>query len=324
MPGFWPFKPSSVSEPAVSIILPTYNGQPYLREAVESVRAQTFTNWELIVIDDGSTDDSVSWLESLPEPRLRILTSEHIAHRARLRNRGIDAARAQWIAFNDSDDRWMPKKLERQLEYHAARPDLQWSYTGRAVIDADGKPFHHPQHKPWRPHSGRIVLPLLAFEAQIALPSVLVRRSLLGRVGGFADQRWGEDYELWVRLAQAAECGLVDEPLVEIRAHPSTSAGRPEVILAYLEVHHRVARTSPDPAERRVARRQQAHEALRLGRHLIGRRRFGPAFDAFFVALWRRPLYPAAWLALLRGVLSFGRHVVMRSRPAQRGKTTLG
>ena len=303
-----------MSDPAVSIILPTYNGLPYLREAIESVRAQTFTNWELIVIDDGSTDESVGWLESLREARLRILASEHIAHRARLRNRGIAVARAQWIAFIDSDDRWKANKLERQLEYHAARSELQWSYTSRAVIDANGNFFHHPQHQPWRPHSGRILRPLLVFDAKIALPSVMVRRSLLDRVGGFADQRWGEDYELWIRLAQDAECGLIDEPLVEIRAHPSTSAGRPEVIQAYLEIHKRLARTAHDPLERRIARQQQAQDALRLGGNLIGRRQFAPAFAALFSALRLRPFHPTAWHLLVRGALSFGKHAVNRSR----------
>ena len=296
----------------VSIVLPTYNGLPYLREAIESVRAQTFTNWELIVIDDGSTDDSVGWLESLGEARLRVLASEHIAHRARLRNRGIAAARAPWIAFIDSDDRWKADKLERQLAYHAARSDLQWSYTGRTIIDTNGNLFHHPQHRRWQPHRGRILLPLLVFDAKIALPSVLVRRSLLQRVGGFADQRWGEDYELWIRLAQEAECGLVDEPLVEIRAHPSTSAGRPEVIQAYLEIYERLARTAGDPAARRIARQQQAKDAVRLGQSLIGRRQFAPAFAALFSALRLRPWHPAAWRSLLRGAVSFGKHALIR------------
>ena len=303
-----------VSEPAVSIILPTYNGLPYLREAIESVRAQTFANWELIVIDDGSTDDSVRWLESLPEPRLRILTGEHIAHPARLRNRGIASARAPWIAFIDWDDRWKANKLERQLDYHAARPELQWSYTGRVIIDADGNPFHHPRHRPWQPHSGRILLPLLALDAKIALPSVLVRRSLLDRVGGFADQPWSADYELWIRLAQAVECGLVDEPLVEIRAHPSYTAGRPEVIEAYLEIHQRVARTARDPLERRVARQQQANDGVRLGRNLIGRRQFAPAFAALIGALRLRPWHAAAWSSLMRGVLSFGKQQLIGPR----------
>jgi glycosyltransferase involved in cell wall biosynthesis len=303
-----------VIEPAVSIILPTYNGLPYLREAVESVRAQTFTNWELIVIDDGSTDGSLGWLESVDDARLRILANEHIAHRARLRNRGLAAARAPWIAFIDSDDRWKANKLERQLEYHDASPALQWSYTGRVIIDASGHIFHHPQHQPWQPHSGQILVPLLAFDARIALPSVIVRRSLLDRVGGFADQRWGEDYELWIRLAQQADCGLIDEPLVEIRAHPSTSAGRPEVIQAYIDIYERLARTAEDPAARRMARQQQVKDAVRLGQNLIGRRQYPPAFAALFGALARRPFEAAAWRALLRGVLSFAKHAVTGRR----------
>jgi glycosyltransferase involved in cell wall biosynthesis len=303
-----------VSEPVVSIILPTYNGLPYLREAVESVRAQTIRDWELIVIDDGSTDDSVCWLESLAEPRLRLLTSEHIAHRAQLRNRGIAAARAEWIGFIDSDDRWKANKLERQLAYHTTRPELQWSYTGREIIDTNGAPFHHPQHLRWRPHSGRILRPLLAFDARIALPSVLVRRSLLDRVGGFSDQRWGEDYDLWIRLAQEVECGLIDEPLVEIRAHPSTSAGRPEVIQAYLAIYERLAQTAHDPIDRRIARRQLAKDSIRLGRNLVGRRQFAPAFAALFKALRLRPFDVVAWQSLIRGALSFGKYAVLRQR----------
>jgi glycosyltransferase involved in cell wall biosynthesis len=306
--------PPDVSEPAVSIILPTYNGLPYLREAIDSVRAQTFTDWELIVIDDGSTDDSVAWLASLSDARLRVLESEHVGHRASLRNRGIGAARAPWIAFIDSDDRWRANKLERQLEYHAARPALQWSYTGRVIIDANGDPFDHPQHQAWQPHRGRILLPLIALDARIALPSVLVRRSLLDRVGGFADQRWGEDYELWIRLAQATECGLIDEPLVEIRAHPSTSAGRPEVIQAYLEIYDRLSRTADHPRERRAARQQYGRNALRLGKNLIGRRQFRRAFIALFDALRARPFDPAAWSSIVRGILSFGRHALTRRR----------
>jgi glycosyltransferase involved in cell wall biosynthesis len=299
-----------VSEPAVSIILPTYNGLPYLREAVDSVRTQTFTNWELIVIDDGSNDDSVDWLESLRDTRLRILASEHTAHRARLRNRGIAEARAPWIAFIDSDDRWKANKLERQLEYHAQRPELPWSYTARVVIDANGNVFDHPLHQPWRPYSGRILVPLIRFDATIALPSVIVRRSVLERLGGFADQRWGEDYELWIRLAQQAECGLIDEQLVEIRSHGSTSAGRPEVMQAYLEIHKQLARSADNPVERRIARRQQATDAIRLGRNLIGRRQFAAAFATLLGALRLRPFDVSLWRLALRGALSFGKHAL--------------
>lgn len=291
--------------PVVSIILATYNGLPFLREAVDSVRAQTFADWELIVIDDGSTDDSVAWLESLRDERVRVLRCEHTGNRGRLRNRGVAAARGRWIAFNDSDDRWRPEKLERQLAYHAARPELGWSYTGRTVIDVHGQPFANPLHRPWVPHSGWILRPLLSFDAAIALPAVLVDRSLLEQAGCFWDHAWGEDYELWIRLAKEAECGLIDEPLVEIRGHASTSAGRPEVPRAYVEVLRRFAAVTQDPVERRIALLEQVRQTARLGRWLIGRRDFRPAFAALFMALRIRPFDLDAWRALVRGVAKY-------------------
>jgi glycosyltransferase involved in cell wall biosynthesis len=299
--------------PLVSIILPTYNGMPYLREAVESVRAQTFRNWELIVIDDGSSDDSVTWLASIDDPRIHVLKSEHTGQRGRLRNRGLGVARGEWIAFNDSDDRWRPEKLERQLAYHAEHPELRWSYTGRAVIDRTGRLRTHPPDR-WVPHQGRILTRLLRFEAAIALPSVLVSRSLLEQVGGFWDHPWGEDYELWVRLAQQVECGLIDEPLVEIRAHHSTSAGRPEVPRAYMQVYGRVMATTNDPIERGIARRERVRQGVRMANTLIGKRELRPAFAALFQALQRRPFDPGAWRTLLRGSAVFARSLLGQSR----------
>jgi glycosyltransferase involved in cell wall biosynthesis len=297
--------------PVVSIILPTYNGMPYLREAVASVQAQTFPDWELIVIDDGSTDDSLAWLESMDDPRLHIIRSEHTGHRAQLRNRGIAAARAEWIAFLDADDRWAPNKLKRQLAYHAEHPALEWSYTGRHLIDAEGRTRQHPKHRPFQPHSGWILRPLLTLDATIALPSVIVRRRLLERAGGFADQRWGEDYELWLRLAQQSQCGLIDEPLTEVRSHLSTSAGRPEVPRAYVEIHRRIAATAADPIDRRIAREQQARHGVRLGQNLISRRDYAGAVKALTNAIRAQPSNHSAWLWLARCVASFGRHTLL-------------
>jgi glycosyltransferase involved in cell wall biosynthesis len=298
--------------PQVSIILPTYNGIPYLREAIESVRSQTFSNWELLVIDDGSTDDSVSWLESLADSRIRILHNEHTGHRARLRNRGLANARGEWIAFNDSDDRWRPEKLERQLAYHSAHPALRWSYAGRTVIDRDGLLLAEPSRR-WAPHSGSILKPLLRLEATIALPSVFIQRALLEQVGGFGDEAWGEDYELWIRLAQQESCGLIDEPLVEIRSHPSTSAGRPEVPRAYIEIYRGVAAGASDPGVRRIARREQVRQGVRLGRTLIGRRDFKRAFGALIEAFRIRPFDSGVWRALFRGLTIYALHSLRRA-----------
>lgn len=300
--------------PAVSIVLPTYDRLDYLKEAVQSVQSQTITDWELIIVDDGSRDATVAWVESLTDPRIQLIRCEHTANRAHLRNRGISVARARWIGFLDSDDRWRPHKLERQLAYHAAYPGLRWSYTGRSLIDAEGRESVDPRRKQWVPHAGWIVQPLLQLDATIALPGVLVERALLQDMGGFDETRlFVEDYELWLRLAQRAECGLIDEPLIEVRAHQSTSAGRPEVDLGFMEVHRRFAATTPDPALREIARQQEAFFAMRAAGRWTDRREWARAAAALGTALRRRPADPRAYRGAARLVWRMLRAVINRS-----------
>src|SRR2546421_610268 len=101
----------------VSVILPTYDRLPLLREAVESVRAQTWADWELVVIDDGSTDGTAEYLTELAsvDPRVRVLRRPHRGNPARLRNEAVAASTGEYVAFQDSDDVWEPEKLARQL-----------------------------------------------------------------------------------------------------------------------------------------------------------------------------------------------------------------
>src|ERR1051325_6471809 len=101
--------------PVVSIVIPTYNRLDYLVEAIESVRSQTVGDWELVVVDDGSTDGSVARIEAMGDPRIIVVTRAHTGNRAALRNAGVARSRADWIAFLDSDDLWAPDKLATQL-----------------------------------------------------------------------------------------------------------------------------------------------------------------------------------------------------------------
>jgi glycosyltransferase involved in cell wall biosynthesis len=116
--------------PSVSVVIPTYNCESYLRQAVQSVFDQTYTNWEAIVIDDGSTDGTASYLDSVAGDRVRVLNHAHCGNPARLRNVGIAAARGAHIAFLDSDDVWFPQKLKAQLEHLLAPP---CAATGGAI-----------------------------------------------------------------------------------------------------------------------------------------------------------------------------------------------
>jgi len=287
--------------PQVSIILPTYNRLAYLKEAVDSVRAQTCASWELIVVDDGSRDNSLAWLESLDDSRIISVPRPHTGHKSQVRNAGLSRARADWIAFIDSDDRWTPRKLERQLAFHAANPSVRWSYTGRAFIDADGEHLPDSRFKPWKAHSGWILRQVISLEANIALPSVMVARALLRDVGGF-NEAWqsAEDYELWLRLAEVCECGLVDEHLLEVRKHRSATFQRPDVSLGFAAMFESFAKRSTDPALRATARTRAAYHAVDATNRLAVLRRWVDATEALALAIRLRPLAPFAYRAAAR------------------------
>lgn len=288
--------------PAVSIILPTYDRLAYLREAVQSVLDQTAGDWELIVVDDGSTDESVAWLESLQEPRVSVVREQHTGNRSAIRNLGVERARGRWIAFLDSDDRWHPEKLQRQLALHGANPRYRWSYTGYRLIDATGSVRVPPtSHKPWHARSGWILEREIALEANIALPSVMIDRAFFREAGGFDETFfWAEDQELWFRLAKRAECGVVDEPLLEIRLHRSPSALEPDLCLGYAQLCRTIADRTNDPALRETMRTRQAYKTVDAVGMLATLRRWSDARVALVIAFRVRPLGPFVYKAALR------------------------
>jgi glycosyltransferase involved in cell wall biosynthesis len=244
--------------PFVSAIIPTYNRLPLLLEAVESVRAQTFADWELIVADDGSTDGSAEAVEALGDPRIRVVRLAHEGDEGIARNAGAAAARGEWLAFLDSDDVWTPDKLEVQLAA-TLRAGVGWSYAGVEMMDEEGRtvPFRSGGN---RTVSGRIVREVLTFEATPFIVTLMVTRALFDRVGGFTERllpRADQDFAL--RLAESAEALGLPHALARVREHP----GR---ITRSIESPHEkstrvyalfLARTS-DPELRRVAEAQIA------------------------------------------------------------------
>jgi glycosyltransferase involved in cell wall biosynthesis len=277
--------------PIVSIILPTYDRLAYLREAVASVQAQTVPDWELFIVDDGSTDDTAAWVQSLDDTRITLITRAHTGNKAMLRNLGIAAATTTRIAFLDSDDRWPAGKLERQIAFHDANPRVRWSYTGRSFIDGDGAPIPSTRFRAWEPHSGWVLDKVVSHRAAIALPSVMAERSLLREVGGF-DESFGsaEDYELWVRLAECAECGVIADELLEVRKHRAILTQRPDVALGFARIYHELALRTSDPRLRSEARRREAASAVDAAERLGERGQWRAAAQAVFRAARIHPL----------------------------------
>jgi len=203
------------------VVLPTFNRLRFLRPAIESLYAQTFTDWELVIADDGSDAETRQFLRDMAErDRVRVVWLAHSGRPAKVRNAALRVARGEYVAFLDSDDLWAARKLERQIEALRLRANCRWSYTGFLRVDAAGNPLPEETHRHWEPHQGEIFQQVVTGRASIRTPSVLAARKLIEQAGEFDEALLSaEDYDLWMRLALYSEVAVVDEPLVFVRYH---------------------------------------------------------------------------------------------------------
>jgi glycosyltransferase involved in cell wall biosynthesis len=256
--------------PTVSIVIPTYQRLDYLKEAVESVFAQTYTDWELIVVDDGSTDGTAQWLESLGDARVVVITVQHTGNPSRVRNIGVARGTGEWIAFLDSDDLWAREKLTRQLASLAEQPSRRWSCTGVSFIDANGDAIAQRAGAPYSAHSGWILEKLITFAAAATMPTLMVRRSLFDEIGGFDESViLRQDYDLELRLAARDEIHALPDALTLVRHHDGrTTSNRRVADLhdANELVIRRVARSTESARIRALCRRQCAVQLVQLAR----------------------------------------------------------
>jgi glycosyltransferase involved in cell wall biosynthesis len=236
--------------PLVSVVMPIYNAARYLDAAIHSIRAQTLTDLELILVDDGSTDDCdhIICQHASVDERIVVLRLPRAGISTAL-NHGIVAARAALIARMDADDEAMPERLDRQVAAMRARPLVAALGTGLEVIDADGHvvstatPFCDPEE----------IRELLLQANCLAHPAVMMRRDVVLAAGGYRPAFTAcEDYDLWLRLSEHHELSNLQEPLLRYRSHEDQSSvqKRPVRLLQALAAQHaaRVRRAGlPDP-----------------------------------------------------------------------------
>jgi glycosyltransferase involved in cell wall biosynthesis len=228
----------------------TKNYARYLPAAVGSVVGQTFADWELIVVDDGSTDDTPAAVRPfLSDRRVRYVRSDRLGQ-TRAKNLGVRLGRAQLVAFLDADDVWLPTKLEKQLAVFQSQPDTGVVFSLRSLIDGDGKPFPPRPDSP--PCRGRVLHELFV-QNFVCFSSAVVRRQILSHVGAL-DPRLdlAIDYDLWLRVAKHYAFDYVPEQLVQYRTgHGNLSsklADRVAIALSIMqraEVHYRVGEDVP-------------------------------------------------------------------------------
>jgi len=193
----------------ISVVIPTYNRVSFLKEAIDSVLSQTYRNLELIVVDDGSTDDTPKLLSSYGD-KIWVITQANKGPSA-ARNRGIKAAKREWLAFLDSDDVWKLDKLEKQVQFIKDNPDIKICQTEEIWI-RNGKRVN--PRKKHEMHSGWIYeqcLPLCI----VSPSSVMIHKDVFAKVGLFDETMLAcEDYDLWLRIAPHYPICLVRKKLI--------------------------------------------------------------------------------------------------------------
>ena len=187
-----------MTSPTVSVVIPTYNHAPLLKKALESVLTQTFLDWEVVVINNFSTDDTIQIVESLDDPRVSIVNFQNSGVIAASRNEGLRRAKGKYIAFLDSDDLWYPTKLQKCIE----KTCLGFSFVahGELWVSDDGT----RRSVMYGPASRATYKSLLYRGNCISTSATFIEKSLIDSVGGFDENPeivTAEDYDLWIRLA---------------------------------------------------------------------------------------------------------------------------
>ena len=292
--------------PRVTVVIATYNRAALLMETIESVLRQSYRDFEVLVCDDGSTDDTAACV-TRSGPPVHYLGLEHRGRPGWPRNRGIEAARGELVAFVDDDDLWEPEKLGRQVELFDRDSALNLVYTDRQLLPASGSsPAIVRTPAPARADQ---LLDLVLRRQMPFVGSWLVRRELLLRVGGFDETLvTGEDLDLLLRLAPSARIAGVPEPLVLVRRQPGSVSDRAGPLTfenAVLVLERWLATNRLSWPDRRRARKMLAHlhtglaaslreqgDAAGSWRAAVGAIRHAPGRRASWTA-WSRSLYTA-------------------------------
>ncbi|MEQ9620237.1 MAG: glycosyltransferase [Deltaproteobacteria bacterium] len=219
--------------PKVSVIIPTYNRAEYLKQAIASALGQTFEDFELLIVDDCSSDNTSRIIENCTDTRIRYIRNNENKGISAVRNIGINNSRGEYIAFLDDDDEWFSDKLEKQVSMlEPSSPKLGAIYTGVVSVNmANNKvvKLRIPQYR------GNILKKML-LQNFIPTPSIVLKKACFEKVGLF-DERvpYGEDHDMWIRVAEKFEFDYVEDLLVKHRVHENSISSNISAVIMGLE-----------------------------------------------------------------------------------------
>jgi len=226
------------ASPAVSVVLPVYNGARYLAQSIESVLAQEFRDFELLIRDDGSSDESPAIIARYDDPRIRAYRNPTNLGLFGNLNRLVADSRAPLVRLWAQDDEMRPECLAREVTFHGAHPEIAMSYCALEYIDEHGAISAPPKPD----GTPTVISPFLAsqlmfFHGSISgnIANVMLKRAPLEALGWFReDLKVSGDFELWVRITRAHPIGFLREPLVRLRRHSQQFSRRPGIMVSFL------------------------------------------------------------------------------------------
>jgi glycosyltransferase involved in cell wall biosynthesis len=238
--------------PVVSVIIPTYNRRALVRAAIESILRQSWNDWELLVVDDGSTDGTP---DEIPrDPRVRFIALTHSGNVAVVRNAGLDQVTGTYVGFLDSDDRWREGKLAAQVARLTACSGDGWCHSDYQLVGPDGAA--HPRIGGWIAQEGALLRSLLEGSAGIALVTILVRRELAQSIRFDARMAFADDRDFLLQLAARSTGCCVDAVVADVLEHAGrTSHAGYEQARSAMAAYRKLSRSVSDPALAKLARR---------------------------------------------------------------------
>ncbi len=206
----------SATRPTISVIMANYNGEPYLRAAVESILFQTFDDFEFIVIDDCSTDKGFSYLTNIDDPRMIVIRNQNNQGQTASLNIGLARACGEFIARMDSDDITMPNRFERQVTFLRENPEIDIVGSQAILIDGDGNETGRTR----LPEDSQGIWAYSILQSPFIHPSVMIRGSMVWKEGVRFDENYiNQDFELWSRLLINRRGANIADPLIHYRVH---------------------------------------------------------------------------------------------------------
>jgi len=279
---------SAATSPKVSIIMTTYNGGKYIIETIESIRDQTYKNWELIIVDDGSTDNSPDIVNAVKDERIHLYKAGRIGTNGTLKNIGLKTVSGELIAFIDHDDLWAPQKIEKQVAALQQYKEAGFSLTGGYNFRKQGEPSEYFYKQREGTRVDHVFISFFMSELPGFTQALMLRKECIVVTGGFNETKSYSDVDFILELAYHFKAVILYEPLLFRRLHDANYN-----YSAWEKGHHEgieIIQSNKSRIDRNIFRDALFRSHINFGEDYIFHKRSGKAIGQFFKA-WENNIF---------------------------------